>query len=127
MSGVTVRCSHCSVSLKVKDRRKLGSKVTCPKCKQPFVMRAADEPANDEWDSVPELPPTGGRALPPVQHSRRSGGSTKSRRKAASGMSGGMIGLLIGGGLLVIGLLVAGGDLGGRIPFDRWRRGSCGD
>lgn len=106
MSGVTVRCSHCSAALKLKDRGKLGSKVNCSKCGKPFLMQASG--TDVEWDSVPEYQTAGANALPPVQR-RRSGNSRKPRKKRGTGMSGGLTGVLIGGCVLVIVTLIAGG------------------
>ncbi|QDU40029.1 hypothetical protein Mal4_43830 [Maioricimonas rarisocia] len=113
MAAITVHCSHCGAGLKLKDRSKLGKKVACPKCKQPFVLTASDDAGDDEWDDLGSMQSTG-RALPP----RPSAASSKPKKKASSD-GGGQTGLLIGVGVLALlvvcgaGIWLAGSFLGG--------------
>ncbi|MEW4526215.1 hypothetical protein [Maioricimonas sp. JC845] len=114
MATITVHCSHCGAGLKLKDRSKLGKKVACPKCKQPFVLTASDDAGEDEWDDLGSMQ-SSGRALPP----RPSSSSKPKPKKKASSDGSGQTGLLIGVGVLALlaiiggGIWVAGSMLGG--------------
>ncbi|MFG0333976.1 MAG: hypothetical protein ACF8TS_11490 [Maioricimonas sp. JB049] len=106
MAAITVHCTHCGAGLKLKDRSKLGKKVACPKCRQPFVLTASDDAGDDEWDDLGSMQSTG-RALPP----RPSAASSKSKpKKKATSDGGGQTGLLIGVGVLAI-LVVCGAGI----------------
>lgn len=52
---VQVSCSHCGAKLKLKSSAALGKKIGCPKCKKPFVAKAAAGDG-DDVDLFGDLP-----------------------------------------------------------------------
>jgi len=95
----SVTCPHCDSHLKLKDRSKLGQRITCPKCKKPFKAEAPPPDDEDEFgelaaqnrqfDEEDDLPPP--RRPAPAQRS----GVKKGKAKARS--SGSKAPLIIGG------------------------------
>ena len=45
---ISTQCPKCKATLKLKNRKAIGKKVTCPKCKQPFVVKPLPEPDDDD-------------------------------------------------------------------------------
>jgi len=111
MAAITVNCSNCKASLKMKDESKVGKKVLCPKCKKPFVVQsaAADD---DDWGDLESdaaaLPPRRGQAGAKSKAGGKKGAAKGKKGKKKSG-GGVPIGLLIGGGVVALLLLVGVG------------------
>lgn len=112
-----VQCPECDARLRLKDRRALGKKVPCPKCRQPFLVK--DEPAEarpltDELDTVetsstktPSPASRKSRSKPsskPVVTQQRGKKSNKPQSKKSALVFGGIVGavLLIGLGAWAI-------------------------
>ena len=79
-SAISIQCPHCQATLKLKNRKAVGKKVPCPKCKQPFVVKPLPE-AEDEDDFLGDVDSfdedygepeqgNGGSSLPPVSGRR---------------------------------------------------------
>jgi predicted Zn finger-like uncharacterized protein len=119
MAGaLSIQCPHCQATLKLKNRKAIGKKVPCPKCKQPFVVKPLPEPdAEDDFlgdvDSfdddygAPEEA-YGETARPPVSGPRSTSKKSKKKSSAKRSKSSGWQNpaLMAGGGLLCVGLLV---------------------
>ncbi|MBT4864727.1 MAG: hypothetical protein HON53_06325 [Planctomycetaceae bacterium] len=93
---ISVVCPMCGVSMKLKDRSKLGKKANCPNCSNPFVLAEATTSP-----TVPSQPPqrsksgqTAGQRI--TAHQQRPGGGSKT-------------GAIIGGGVVAVLLLVGVG------------------
>jgi len=48
---ISVKCTHCDSSLKLKDKSAIGKKAKCPKCGELFVV----SPAEDDLEVVDDL------------------------------------------------------------------------
>lgn len=124
----TVACTHCSAKLKLKDRSKVGKKVRCPKCSEPFVIRApkqqkpaeeddggfyddsADEWGDefgDDWDDSFDYNPSPKKTKKKSSKSKKSGKKKKGGRRKTddSSIPLPMIFAMIGGGVLFITLI----------------------
>ncbi len=44
MAMIKISCPKCQSKLKLKDDSKLGKKLRCPKCSEPFIAKAAERP-----------------------------------------------------------------------------------
>src|SRR5262245_5831325 len=104
----SVVCPHCSAGLKLKDRSKLGQKITCPKCKKPF--RAEEKVEDDdefagliaqdrEDEDDDELPP-------PRRPAPASRPAAKGRNRGKS--SGSKLPLVIGGAVALVVFVAVG-------------------
>jgi hypothetical protein len=104
----SIVCPHCRAGLKLKDRSKLGQKITCPKCKKPFRAQekvedqdedefagliAQDREDEDEEESPPPRPaPT----------------SRPTRGKKRGKSSGSKLPLVIGGAVALVVFVAVG-------------------
>ncbi len=68
MDAVVVACPHCDRDLKLSDRSKLGKRVKCPGCGEPFVLeeKAVDAEPAGKPVSVPSAEPVAAPAAAPV-------------------------------------------------------------
>ncbi|MDB5385557.1 MAG: hypothetical protein JWM11_1203, partial [Planctomycetaceae bacterium] len=122
----TIICPHCDSSLKLKDRGKLGQKITCPKCKKPFKAEERID-AEEEFGSLDEMDSEAADEEESGSARRNAGrqsggdkkkgkGKGKSRRKS----SGNNLPLIIGGAVAVALLIGVGLFLifrrGGDVP-----------
>ncbi len=97
-----IACPHCSASLKLKDRNKLGQKITCPKCKKGF---RAEEKLDDD-DEFGALvargrEESGEEELPPPRRpvpNKRAAAKEKPRGKSR----GSKLSLVIGGAVALV-------------------------
>jgi hypothetical protein len=81
------RCRHCQATLKLKSSQAVGKSVTCPKCRQPFVVRAMSDQGAAEPTPEPDVSEAASETpqLPPIVRTRkRKAGSSikKGKRKA---------------------------------------------
>ncbi len=131
-TSFVVACSNCSAKLKLKDKSMIGKKVRCPKCSEPFVIKASakskpesvalddggfyDDP-EDEWDdefggtsdefedeyeSVPRKRRTSKKSK---KGSKKKG---KRREKEESDIPKGVVATLVGGGIIFLLLIGTG-------------------
>jgi hypothetical protein len=112
MAKITFVCPGCSAKLGFSDSSKLGKKIKCPKCQEIFVPEvASNDDLEDVEDEVEEddqpkvLPRNRGRPTGAKKHSTRG--------KGGSSGSGSNLPLVIGGGLAVVVLAIAGMYFGG--------------
>lgn len=130
---VSVACSHCGAKLKLKSSAALGKKIGCPKCKKPFVAKAAAGDG-DEVDLFGDLPMDDYRAPgeeeedeAPVTTKR---GSAKGNVKAVKpkrkkkGEDSNLGGMLLTALVVLVGVGVIGG--GGYALFSMLPGGSGG-
>ena len=108
---IKVACPNCEAVLNLKDDSKVGKRVRCPKCSEPFVMEVPDDDDveavdADEFDD--ELP---GRQRPgrSKQRSRSSGSRSKPSTLGRNSSSNSVY--LIGGGIeagfvLIVGIIL---------------------
>lgn len=115
MPAITVQCSHCGVTLKLKDASKVGKTVPCPKCRKPFVVQA-QAPVEEEFDiSFDDTEdPAETAAISAPRRAPVAGGGAKSRSTPRKGKSrssggGGGAGLWIGLGAVALLVLVGVG------------------
>lgn len=102
----TITCPACQAKLKVKDSSQLGMKVTCPKCKKPFVSKAPQKDAEDEFEFAPEEEDEFAAPPPPKRTVQSRPKSGQSKKKPSR--SGSKLPLFIGGGVvLLIGIGIA--------------------
>lgn len=117
----SVECPSCFVSFKLKDRKLIGKKVRCPKCKEPMTVAdaaaAADEwslPTVDESADPPAsrgLPPRTGQAKPTPTTSSAESDKPKKKRKARSEETSAAV---------IVGLWILGGAIGGGLGAMAW-------
>ncbi len=117
--AIKVECTHCAAVLNLKDESKVGKRIKCPKCQQPFTITVSSE---DEFSGEDEEEFVDLQAEEPAPQPARSGkgkagakgtsgtkskgkGKGKSKKKPESG--GMLVPLLIGGGVLAV-LLIGG-------------------
>src|SRR5579864_4206200 len=107
---VVVACPHCKTSLKLKDRNKLGQRITCPKCKKAFKAELTPDD-EDEFGELArsnrdieeeELPPP--RRPAPVQRAGAAKGKPGSQRTRGAS-SGSKVPLIIGGSVALLALV----------------------
>jgi len=112
MAPFKIACEHCDASFKISDPAKIGKRVKCPKCGEPFTVRKPDDEddfGGDDFDAPPAKP----ARRPPV---KKGGGSV---RKAPA-KDGPSVMMLAGGGagvvVLLLGTLWLAGMFGGSTP-----------
>ena len=93
---ISVVCPMCGVSMKLKDRSKLGKKANCPNCSNLFVL--AESTASP---SVPSQSPQRSKS------SKTAGQRIKAHQQRPAG--GSKTGVMIGGGIVAVLLLVGVG------------------
>ncbi len=111
MAPFKVSCEHCDASFKISDASKIGKRVKCPKCAEPFTIRnpdAEDDEIDDEFDEEPVARPA-----------RRPAGK-KAAPKSKPSSDGNSTLIYVGGGaaavVLIFGLMWLGGMFGGSTP-----------
>ncbi len=125
-ASFVVACSNCSAKLKLKDKSMIGKKVRCPKCSEPFVIKASakpkseptvivddggfyDDPDEDEWgndfgetsddlDFAP-APRKKKRGKKSKKGSKKKG---RNQEKEESEIPKGVVAALVGGGLVFL-------------------------
>lgn len=139
---IVVACTHCGGNLKLKDASYVGKKIRCPKCQEPFVVKAAaagkraagkSKQPEDEFgflqgvseDDYEAPPPPEGEAeeefddLPATRSRKKSAGgkgkTAKKKRRASSGPELGRVAVIAG--LIVLGVLVVGGGVYGVVKL----------
>ena len=84
------RCPECRATFDIPSRDKVGKKIKCPKCGDPFVVRPLKKkksvkkrpPADDDWDIEDEAAPM---APPPIIRKSKKGSKKSSQSKKAEG------------------------------------------
>ncbi|HVJ86086.1 MAG TPA: zinc-ribbon domain-containing protein [Caulifigura sp.] len=111
MAPFKVSCEHCDASFKISDSSKIGKRVKCPKCAEPFTIRkpdAEDDEFDDDFDEEPVARPA----------RRPAGKKAASKSKSSSDSNSTLI--YIGGGaaavVVIFGLMWLGGMFGGSTP-----------
>jgi len=113
--AISIQCPHCQVTLKLKNRKAIGKKLPCPKCKQPFVVKPLSEDEDDFVGNVDsfdedygEPEGNGGNSPSPVlgRRSTLKKSKTKSSVKRSKSPGWQKPALITGGSLLGIGVLV---------------------
>lgn len=118
--SITIQCPHCSKQLRLPNTDKVGKKVKCPKCSEPFKVELKPESGEinfDDFDSesaadnTPEPEEDAEESSPVERQSSRRGGkpAPKKRKKSGGVPMGALIGLIVGVGVLVS--LIVGGVL----------------
>ena len=121
MTGpIQVECPHCFSTLKLKNPSSIGKKVRCPKCSDPFVVEAMDEPEDDfladidlggdDYGAPQALPqpgrrklkrskkprsPVGSEAGAPVSYDENNSNGLGVMVWILAGMAGGAVGMAI--------------------------------
>ncbi len=113
---ITVVCTNCSAKLSLKDADKIGQKIRCPKCSEPFVAQAlkavsparskVSKPSEPELDDYEEELDEEEIVERPSSKSKNSRGKKKGKR--GSGTSNNQMPLLIGAGVVVLVLGLGG-------------------
>lgn len=111
---IKVVCPNCDAVLTLKDDSKVGRRVPCPKCSEPFVIRLPDE-EDDDWDeedvdSVEETSAGHRRS----SSSSQGGAGSRTKRPSKPQNSISMNTIVLGGGIaaglvLVMGVAIAVG------------------
>jgi hypothetical protein len=95
-----IQCSNCLAKLKVRNAPIPGKKITCPKCKESFIV--------GEQEAIPSKPAPKKQAPPPVEddeeEQEESPKPKKKKKKQGGSGSGLAIGLSVGG-LILLGAL----------------------
>jgi predicted Zn finger-like uncharacterized protein len=112
MTPFKVSCEHCDASFKISDASKIGKRVKCPKCAEPFTIRNPDGDADEEDEFGDE------DDMPQARSSRRIPSKKPTgKRKKSSSKNDSPVMLWAGIGAVVVvvalGGLWAGGFLGG--------------
>ncbi|MBS0202703.1 MAG: hypothetical protein JSS49_07370 [Planctomycetes bacterium] len=110
---IKVTCPNCDATLKLKDDSKIGLRVICPKCSDPFVVEMPDEDESEDYEeeeSINEELPRQRRRTDDDDDEpgrRRSRSKKSSKPKGSSSASLLIIGGSIAAGfVLIVGLLI---------------------
>jgi len=135
---IVVQCPNCDAQLRIKNPALIGKKAPCPKCGQRFLLEAAEEPPEDEFDIGASNDdygePEDDYAAPPSRRSESSGRGKSARKKSGQRRKKStdwQTPLLMGGGVLAsLGVVAAlvygvmtllkGGGFGGAPPDMAW-------
>jgi len=100
--AIKVECEHCNARLTLKDESKIGKRIRCPKCKEPFTIAALEDEFLDDLVDFDEED-----FAPPPKKRKKTTNKKKGKGKSRNNSSGILLPLLLGGGVLAL-LLIGG-------------------
>lgn len=101
---ISVSCTNCEATLKLKDPSVIGKKVRCPKCQEPFLVEAP--PGDDFTDDFEDFSEGDDEEQMEEEFSSRRGKKGKGKGKKKKSGAGSKILMYSLIGVLAIGLIV---------------------